>query len=100
MTAEGNSISNILGVGVVLSVFVIIVIYVIAYKKGIDLSSGKCVISIGLGCLIVFCILPLWLTNMPIYLKIIITIASVAAGISNFFVVDKVSKFISKNSKK
>lgn len=75
-----------------LAVGVCTLILVIAHKKGVDVTSHRFALSVVLSCVLIFICIPLWLSDLPVIPKIIITLFGLAVGLSNYFAVDRMSK--------
>lgn len=97
---SGEAFGHLLLLSVFIALVVIALIFIIAKKRGVDVTSNRFQLKVGISCLIIFGIIPLFFTNDTLITKIIISILGLAGGIANFFAVDKIGRVLKDRFKK
>jgi hypothetical protein len=90
---SGKAFGNLVILMVLLALVAIALITTVAKKRGIDISSNRFQLKLGISCLII-CLVPFLFTDRPFLVKIIILLIGLAGGIANFFVIDRMQKFL------
>ena len=89
---SGEGFGNLL----VLNAFIVIIIVFVAIwmapKRGINIKTTRFQLSLLLGCVFVFGVIPLWLSDLPVGWKVVVTAAAVLVAIGNFFGTGRLQK--------
>jgi hypothetical protein len=97
---SGEAFGNLLVLLCLIMIAVICLIFFVSYRRGIDITRHQFPLSVGIGCLIIFCIIPFWFSDLSIKWKIIGTILGLSGGIGNYFVIDRMQRAIRERRNK
>ncbi len=89
---SGEGFGNLLVVSTFVGFIFYSFIFFRAYRRGVDVTKTRFVLKSALITVFIFVVIPLWFSDLDISWKLMATIASVAAGILNFFAVDRAQK--------
>jgi|SRR5208337_4916796 len=87
---SGEAFGNLLVLNAIIVVIGLCAFFFIAHRRGVDVSSRRLHLKVLIVSVGVFLIIPLWLTDLTIKWKAIITLAGVAAGAANYFGLDMI----------
>ena len=93
---SGEAFGNLLVLLCLIMIAVICLIFVVSYRRGIDITRHRFALPVGIGCLIIFIIFPFWLSDLSAMWKIIGTILGLSGGIGNYFAIDRMQRAIRK----
>jgi len=91
---SGEAFGNLLVLLVFIALIIVGVIFIIAHKNGVDVTQRMFQLKVGISGAIIFVIVPLCLSDLTIEWKIIGSIAALAAGIGNYFAVDRLQQVL------
>ncbi len=91
---SGEAFGNLLVLLVCIALIIAGIIFVIAHKHGIDVTQRRFQLRVGISGVMIFVIVPLCLSDLSIAWKIIGLIASLAAGIGNYFAIDRIQQVL------
>lgn len=61
-------------------------------SKGVDINNKAIQIKVGLGFAVIFAVIPLLFTQIPLVIKLIITVIAIVCGLANYYTIDKAQK--------
>jgi len=91
---SGDAFGNLIILLTVTALIVIGMIFIIAKKRGVDVTTRSFQLRVGISCGIIFILIPLWFSDLSIKPKIIVTILGLAVGIGNYFAIDRLQKVL------
>jgi len=91
---SGESFGNLLILSALVLIAVTGAIFFIAHKKGVDVTKHRFALTVGVGSIIIFGVIPFWLTDLSVKDKIIGTILMMAVGIGNYFAIGRLQKVL------
>lgn len=94
---SGEAFGNLLVLNALILVLFVPLIFYVSHRRGIDITTRRFQLTVGVICLIVFVVVPLLLSDLSIKWKIIASILSVSAGIGNYFAVCGTEQIIKKH---
>ena len=102
---SGEGFANLLTLSTLTGALLVFVIFFIAYKRGIEVTSSRFQIKVIVAVVFLFIVIPLWFSDLDILWKFIATIVPSAVGAANYFAIDKMQKYLrdhfgDKNKKK
>ena len=97
---SGEAFGHLVLLMVFIALVVIALVFIIAKRRGVDVTSNRFQLKVGIYCLIIFFIIPLFFTSLPLVPKIIISILALAGGLANFFAMDRIGKILKDRFKK
>jgi hypothetical protein len=81
---SGEAFGNLLVLNAFIVIIIVFVAIWIALKRGINIYSTRFQLGLLFGCVLIFCIVPLLLSDLAIKWKIIAAIAALSGGLANF----------------
>ena len=93
---SGEAFGNLLVISGITGIAIMIVIFILAYKRGIDITKHRFALSLVISYGIMFVVAPFWLSDLSVKWKIIGTSLMLAAGIGNYFAIDRMQRAIRK----
>ena len=93
---SGEAFGNLLVLSCLVASIVIIVVVIIAYKRGIAVEKHSFGLTLLLSCGFVFVILPFWLSDLSITWKMIGTFLMLCGGLGNYFAIDRMQRMLRK----
>lgn len=97
---SGEAFGNLLVLLCLIMIVVICLIFVVSYRRGIDITRHQFALPVGIGCLIIFCIIPFWFSDLSVNWKISGTILGLSGGIGNYFAIDRMQRAIRERRSK
>jgi len=96
---SGEAFGNLLVVGGLIGLIICAIIFYIAHKRGIDVTTHAFQLRVlfGFGC--VFVVFPLWLSDLSIEGKIVGSSLAMAGGLANYYGIDRLQKIAKEKFK-
>ena len=91
---SGEGFGNLLVLNAFILVIIVFVACWIAPRRGIDIKTTRFQLSLLLGCVFVFGVIPLWLSDLPVEWKVVITAGTGSVAIGNFFGTGRLQKIV------
>ena len=91
---SGEGFANLLTMSGLLGTLLVLVIFYVAHRRGIDVRSRRFQFKVLSGILLVFLVIPLWFSDLDVLWKLIATIVPLGAGLANYFAIDKMQKVL------
>lgn len=91
---SGEAFGNLIVLDTIIALAIGGIIFIVAHKRGIDVTTRRFQLMLMVSCALILIIIPLWLTDITIKWKAIITVAGFAAGIGNYFVIDRMQRVL------
>lgn len=95
---SGEAFGNLLILSAIISLVGGLIVFIVAKRKGIDVTTRSFQLSVGLSLLIVLGIIPLWLTDLTVKQKTVVTILALVTGVGNYFAVDRMQRVLREQS--
>ena len=91
---SGEAFGNLLVLDALVSIPVILAVFIIAHKRGVDVTTPRFQIRVFITSIFILGIIPLSLCDLSLWSKIkIITLAS-AVGVGNYIGIDKMRRVL------
>jgi uncharacterized membrane protein YhaH (DUF805 family) len=74
------------------SLIIVFGIFAIARRRGVDTNTHRFGLTVAFSCLILFVLIPLWLTDISTKWKIIATVLVIGVGVFNYFGISQQQK--------
>jgi|SRR5208337_746549 len=91
---SGEAFGNLIVLNAFLGLILGGIIFIIAHKRGIDITTRRFQLTVGISLLFMLVVIPLLLSDASVKWKIIIAIAALAGGIGNYFGVDMMQRIL------
>jgi|SRR5208283_1911863 len=95
---SGEAFGNLMVLDGIITVIVIPVFYFIARRRGVDIASRRLQIKVLIIWAIIFGFPPLWLSDLTIKQKTIVTVLALAGGAANYFGLDMMKRKLTGQS--
>ena len=92
MTISPDAYESYLLTGVILSLAIVWLTFIVAMAKGVDIGTRRFGMLAGMGPVFLFVILPFWFVPVSVYWKILMTVLAPLAGISQAVLLDNLNK--------
>ena len=92
MTISHDAYGSYFLTGVILSLAIMWLTFIVAMAKGVDISTRRFGMLAGVTPAALFLILPYWLVPVSVYSKILMTILAPLAGIGQWLLLENLSK--------
>ncbi len=93
---SGEAFGNLLVLATFVGIIVCAIIFYVAHKKGVDVTTQKFQLRVLVGIGSVLIIFPLCLSDLSPASKIIGSFLSMAGALANYFGIDRLQKLIKK----
>ena|SRR5208283_3474688 len=91
---SGEAFGNLIVLDTIIALVLGGIFFVVAHKRGIDVTTCRFQLTLLVSCALILIIIPLWLTDISIKWKAILTVAGFAAGIGNYFAIDRMQRVL------
>jgi|SRR5208283_977440 len=91
---SGEAFGNLLVLSGIIMIIVIPLIFSVARRRGVDITNRSWQIKVTLMIVIIFGVIPLWLSDMSIKDRVIVTILASAVAAANFLGVDTMQRIL------
>ena len=93
---SGEAFGNLLVISTLVGIISCAIIFFVAHKKGIDVTTHKFQLRVlfGIGCILI--ILPLCLSDLSVISKIIGSFFAMTGALANYFGVGKLQQLVKK----
>jgi hypothetical protein len=85
----------LIGLGAYILVF--LVAFIVFYKKGVDVTRPRFIVSLSLSCVFMFIAPPIWFTGIPLIYKIIATIFGPMGAVANYLAINRIGHVLRRN---
>lgn len=94
---SGDEFINILTILTLIGALLVLIIFYIANRRGVDVTKKDFGLKVAIPLTCIFIVVPLLISDLDVLWKLIISIASLAAGLANYFAVGRMQDFLRKN---
>lgn len=94
---SGEAFANLIVISAFVMIIAVGLIGITLHKKGVDVTKHKVGLTVGIGCLLIFGIIPFWFTELSILDKFILTAIAVAFAVGNYFAIDKMQRTLKEH---
>src|SRR5208337_279511 len=91
---SGEAYGNLIVLCAIIGSMVIIAFYYMARRRGVDITNRRLQIKVTTMIVIIFGVIPLWLSDMSIKDRVIVTILASAVAAANFLGVDTMQRIL------